>query len=53
MAYKHLLSKRTSLFAAYGKLSAAALGTASLFVDLRPVSGGSSSTTAAGVRHSF
>jgi predicted porin len=53
LAYTYFLSKRTSLFAAYGAVNNAALGTASLVPDLRPTAGGNSSVLAAGIRHSF
>lgn len=53
VAYTHFLSKRTSLFAAYGRLDNAAAGTASLAPDLRPVAGGSSNMLGVGIRHSF
>jgi len=53
VAYTYLLSKRTSLFAAYGTLNNDALGRSSLAPGLRPVAGGKSSILAAGVRHSF
>jgi len=53
VAYSYALSKRTQLFAAYGTLSNAALGTASITPDLRPTAGGTSSLVASGMRHSF
>lgn len=53
VAYTHKLSKRTSLFAAYGTLDNDAQGTGSLAPGLRPMAGGSSSLLAAGIRHSF
>lgn len=53
VAYNYALSKRTTLFAAYGALDNDALGSASYTVDLRPTAGGKSTLTAAGIRHNF
>lgn len=53
VSYTYLLSKRTSLFAAYGTLDNAALGTASLIASQRPLAGGDSSILATGIRLAF
>lgn len=53
VSYTYLLSKRTSLFTAYGTLDNAALGTASLIPSQRPLAGGDSSILATGIRHTF
>lgn len=53
LAYTYSLSKRTQLFAAYGRLTNTGAGNASITADLRPTGGNASSLLASGIRHSF
>jgi predicted porin len=53
VSYTYFLSKRTSLFAAYGALNNAGASDASLVPSLRPAGGGTSSLLGFGMRHSF
>lgn len=53
LGYSYSLSKRTQLFAAFGRLGNSSSGTASLAPGLRPSAGGVSRVGATGIRHIF
>lgn len=53
VSYTYFLSKRTSLFVAYGTLKNDTQGNTSFSPGMRPVAGGRSSIAASGIRHSF
>lgn len=53
VSYTYFLSKRTSLFVAYGSLKNDAEGNTSFSPGMRPVAGGRSSIAASGIRHVF